>query len=97
MFYLLNSRYLLDRSLSVAAHLGNGYLPLCIGAVAVLQLLFTYRPPLQVTFTEAIALQIWPWLLAGGLAFFLAVEAEKLAIRSSTPLRRAVTAVKTGT
>ena len=47
VFYLLNSRYLLDSSLSVKAHLGNRYLPLCIGAVVVLQMLFTYAPPLQ--------------------------------------------------
>jgi hypothetical protein len=24
---------------------------------------------------------VWPWLLLGGLVFFLVVEAEKLAIR----------------
>jgi magnesium-transporting ATPase (P-type) len=97
VFYLLNSRYLLDSSLSITAHLGNRYLPLGIGAVVVLQLLFTYAPPLQVMFgNEAIPLRLWPWLLAGGLAFFLVVEAEKLAIRSSAPLRQAVTAVETG-
>ncbi len=98
VFYLLNSRYLIESSLSVTAHLGNRYLPLGIGAVVVLQLLFTYLPPLQAMFgNEAIPLRVWPWLLAGGLAFFLVVEAEKLAIRSSAPLRRAVTAVETGT
>jgi magnesium-transporting ATPase (P-type) len=98
VFYLLNSRYLLDSSLSVTAHLGNRYLPLGIGAVVVLQLLFTYAPPLQAMFgNEAIPLRIWPWLLAGGLAFFLVVEAEKLVIRSSAALRRAVTAAEAGT
>jgi magnesium-transporting ATPase (P-type) len=98
VFYLLNSRYLTDSSLSVTAHLGNRYLPLGIGAVAILQLLFTYAPPLQAMFgNEAIPLRVWPWLLAAGLVFFLVVEAEKLAIRSSAPLRRAVTAVETGT
>jgi magnesium-transporting ATPase (P-type) len=98
VFYLLNSRYLVDSSVSVTAHLGNRYLPLGIGAVVVLQLLFTYAPPLQAVFgNEAIPLRVWPWLLAGGLAFFLIVEAEKLAIRSSASLRRAVTAVETGT
>ena len=50
IFYLLNSRYRLDSSLSVRAHLGNKYLPLGIGAVVVLQLLFTYARPLQVLF-----------------------------------------------
>jgi magnesium-transporting ATPase (P-type) len=98
VFYLLNSRYLLDSSLSVRAHLGNKYLPLGIGAVVVLQLLFTYAPPLQYLFyNEAIPLRIWPWLFLAGLAFFLVVEVEKLIIRSSASLRSAVTAVEAGT
>ena len=41
VFYLLNSRYKLDSSLSVKAHLGNKYLAMGIGAVLILQLLFT--------------------------------------------------------
>jgi magnesium-transporting ATPase (P-type) len=97
VFYLLNSRYLLDSSLSFTAHLGNKYLPLGIAAVVILQLIFTYAPPLQAIFgNEAIPLWVWPWLLAAGLAFFLVVEAEKLVIRSSASLRRAVTAVEAG-
>ncbi|HEY2474483.1 MAG TPA: HAD-IC family P-type ATPase [Candidatus Cybelea sp.] len=98
VFYLLNSRYLLDSSLSLKAHTGNKYLPLGIAAVVILQLLFTYTPPFQALFgTEAIPLHIWPWLLAGGVAFFLVVEAEKFIIRSSGSLRRAITAVEAGT
>ena len=97
IFYLLNSRYLLDSSLSPKAHLDNGYLPLGIGAVIVLQLLFTYAPPLQRLFdNEAIPLWVWPLLVAGGVAFFLVVEMEKLIIRSSVSLRKAVTTVETG-
>jgi magnesium-transporting ATPase (P-type) len=97
VFYLLNSRYLLDSSLSLKAHLGNKYLPLGIGAVIILQLLFTYAPPLQVLFdNEAIPLWVWPRLFLGGLIFFLVVEAEKMIIRSSASLRSAVTAVEAG-
>ena len=84
VFYLLNSRYLLDSSLSLKAHMGNKYLPLGILAVVILQLLFTYTSPFQAMFgNEAIPLWVWPWLLAGGLVFFLVVEAEKFIIRSS--------------
>ncbi len=84
IFYLLNSRYKLDSSLSLKAHLGNQYLPLGIGAVVILQLLFTYAPPLQALFdTEAVPLRIWPWLFLGGLLFFLVVEVEKLVIRAA--------------
>ncbi len=98
VFYLLNSRYLLDSSLSLKAHAGNKYLPLGIGAVVILQLLFTYTLPFQALFgTEAIPLHVWPWLLGGGLIFFLVVEAEKLIIRSSNSLRKFVTAAEAGT
>ena len=97
VFYLLNSRYLLDSSFSLTAHTGNRYLPLGIGAVVILQLLFTYAPPFQAMFgNEPIPLWVWPWLLAGGLLFFAVVEAEKLIIRSSDTLRKAVTAVEAG-
>ncbi len=97
VFYLLNSRYLLDSSLSPTAHFGNKYLPLGIGAVVILQLLFTYTPPLQRLFdNEAIPLHVWPWLFVGGIVFFLVVELEKLIIRSVGSLRRTVTAVEAG-
>ena len=77
--------------------MGNRYLPLGIGAVVILQLLFTYAPPFQAMFgTEAVPLGVWPWLLAGGLLFFAIVEAEKLVIRTSHALRKAVTAVEAG-
>jgi magnesium-transporting ATPase (P-type) len=96
-FYLLNSRFLVDSSLSLYAHRGNRYLPMGIGAVVVLQLLFTYAPPLQALFgNQAVPLHVWPWLLAGGLVFFLVVEAEKLVIRSSPRLKSAVTSIEAG-
>jgi magnesium-transporting ATPase (P-type) len=98
VFYLLNSRYLLDSSLSVRAHLGNKYLPHGIGAVVLLQLLFTYAPPLQRLFdTQALPPSAWLWLLAGGFLFFLVVEVEKAIIRSTGSLRRTVSAVEAGT
>jgi magnesium-transporting ATPase (P-type) len=98
VFYLLNSRYLLDSSLSLKAHAGNRYLPFSVLAVVVLQLLFTYARPFQAIFgTEAIPLWVWPGLFAGGLVFFFVVETEKLIIRSSSSLRRTITAVEAGT
>jgi magnesium-transporting ATPase (P-type) len=91
IFYLLNSRYKFDSSLSPKAHLGNKYLTLGIGTVVILQLLFTYAPPFQYVFeVEAIPFWVWPWLVLGGLVFFLVVEAEKLIIRSSGSLRRTI-------
>ena len=46
---------------------------------------------------ESVPLWVWPWLLAGGLLFFLVVEAEKLIIRSSGSLRKVVVAMEAGT
>jgi magnesium-transporting ATPase (P-type) len=90
IFYLLNSRYKLESALSFKAHLGNNYLLVGIGAVVVLQLLFTYAPPFQTLFeTAAIPLWVWPWLVLGGVVFFLLVEAEKLVLRVSRPAKRA--------
>jgi hypothetical protein len=61
-------------------------------------LLFTYTTPFQAIFgNEAIPPHIWPWLLAGGLVFFLIVETEKFVIRSSNSLRKTITAVEAGT
>jgi magnesium-transporting ATPase (P-type) len=97
VFYLLNSRYLIDSSLSLKAHMGNRFLPYGVGAVVILQLLFTYAPPLQAMFgNEAVPPWAWPWLLLGGALFFLVVEAEKAIIRSSAPLRAAVVVIETG-
>jgi magnesium-transporting ATPase (P-type) len=82
VFYLLNSRYKMDSSFSLAAHRGNRYLSLGIGVVTVLQLIFTYAPPFQTLFnTQSMPLWIWPWLVVGGIAFFLIVETEKLILR----------------
>jgi magnesium-transporting ATPase (P-type) len=88
VFYLLNSRYLLDSSLSVRAHMGNPYLWYGIAGVAVLQLLFTYALPFHAVFdTEALPWSAWLWLVGGAFLFFLVVEVEKLIIRSNRVLR----------
>jgi magnesium-transporting ATPase (P-type) len=95
--YLLNSRYLIDSSLSLRAHMGNRFLPYGVLAVVILQLLFTYAPPFEATFgTAPLALGDWPWLLAGGVVFFLIVEAEKFVIRSSPAVRSRVSAAEEG-
>ena len=83
-----------NSSLSFGAHKGNPYLWYGIGAVVVLQLLFTYAPPFHAIFgNDSLPLWAWPWLIAGGVVFFLAVELEKLVIRSNPGLRRAATQV----
>ncbi len=83
IFYLLNSRHRTGSSLSLTDHVSNKTVPMGIGAVIVLQLLFTYFPPLQAVLgTEAMPFYLWPLLAAGGFLLFLVVEAEKAVMRS---------------
>lgn len=92
VFYLLNSRSLINSSLSVRAHMGNPYLWYGIVGVIVLQILFTYAPPFHAIFdTDALPLAAWLWLVVGAIVFFLVVEIEKLVIRSIPALRASVT------
>jgi magnesium-transporting ATPase (P-type) len=86
VMYLINSRFLLESSLTPAAFSGNRWVPISIGAVIVLQTLFTYFPPMQEIFgVEAVPFSVWRWLLLGGVIFFLVVELEKLVLRRMYP------------
>ena len=86
VFYLVNSRFLLDSCFSLRALTGNKWIPISIGGVIILQLLFTYAPFMQAIFgTEGLPLSIWGWLLLGGFAFFTLVELEKILIRWAFP------------
>jgi magnesium-transporting ATPase (P-type) len=90
--YLFNSRYLIDSSLSLRAHLGNPYLWYGVTGVMVLQLLFTYAPFMHAIFhTAPLPLQDWLWLISGALILFFVVEIEKRIIRTFPKLRAAVT------
>jgi magnesium-transporting ATPase (P-type) len=92
VIYLFNSRYLLDSSLSLRAHMGNSYLWYGVGTVVVLQLLFTYAMPFHAIFnTDALPWATWLGLLGGGILFFFVVEIEKFVIRSVPALRSIVT------
>jgi magnesium-transporting ATPase (P-type) len=80
--YLLNSRFLLDSSLSTRTLTGNKWVPISIGVIVVLQSLFTYAPFMQDIFgVAAVPLWVWKWLALGGVSLFLIVELEKAIIR----------------
>ena len=86
VFYLVNSRFLLDSCFSLRALTGNKWIPISIGGVIILQLPFTYAPFMQAIFgTEGLPLSIWGWLLLGGFVFFTLVELEKILIRWAFP------------
>ncbi len=81
-FYVVNSRFLFESSLSFKALTGNWLIPAAIGGVIVLQALFTYTPFMNSVFGSVpLSATIWTWLLLGGVMFFFIVELEKLLVR----------------
>ena len=78
IFYLFNSRYLHQTSLSRQGLLGSRAALITSAILLGLQLAFTYWPPLQrLMGTASISLACWGWFAAAGLAVFLLVELEK--------------------
>ena len=82
VFYLFNSRFLRESSLSFTRLFTNRVVWLAVGVLAVLQLVFVYAPFMHRLFGSA-ALELRHWLvpLGIGLAVFLLVEAEKAVFR----------------
>ena len=78
----MNSRSLTGSALSWRGLLGSRAVLIAIGAVALMQLAFTYLPPFQSLFAT-VALDPAEWWLVATLTvgLFLAVEAEKAIVR----------------
>ncbi len=78
IFYVFNCRRLLARSFSLEGLIGSRALLIAVGVVVVLQLAFTYAPPLQTLFgTGPLEAIQWAYVLGAGAAVFIIVEAEK--------------------
>ncbi len=78
IFYLFNSRYLYGSVLSWPGLFGNRYVLIAIGLMLLLQLVFTYLPPVQQLMgTAPISAGSWLILMLAGLAVLLLVELEK--------------------
>ncbi|MFV8836239.1 HAD-IC family P-type ATPase [Aquisalimonas sp. APHAB1-3] len=78
IFYLVSARFVRRPALAAGLMRGNPWVPGSIAAIVVLQLLFTYAPPLQLLFgSQALAPADWLRILAAGLTVFLLVELEK--------------------
>lgn len=79
IFYLFNSRFLTDSSLSLRRLLTNPVAWLAVAVLVVLQLLFVYAPFMNTLFgTSPMALRHWLPPLGAGLVVFLVVELEKM-------------------
>jgi magnesium-transporting ATPase (P-type) len=84
LFYLFNTRYLLEPSFGVRKVLRNRAALIAVAALLVFQGVFSYAPLLQTWFgTAGLAPTDWLWVAGAGLAVFLLVEVEKAVVRSS--------------
>jgi magnesium-transporting ATPase (P-type) len=82
-FYLLNARYFYRSVLSKTGLTGNPYIPLSIGIVLVMQVLFTYAGFMQVLFdTTGIDVLSWLRIVFVGALIFLIIEGEKFVLRN---------------
>ncbi len=82
VFYLFNSRYIVQSALNWEGFFGSRAVLIAIGILVVLQGLFTYAPPVQFLFgTTAIGLEEWGRILVFGVALLLLVELEKTVLR----------------
>jgi len=82
MFYLFNSRYMFASVLNREGLFGNPKVLLAIGVCLVLQLLFTYAPPMQQVFgSTGLGGAEWLRVLLAGLLLFCVAELEKAVIR----------------
>ncbi len=78
LLYLFNVRHFTRSALNLEAFTGNRVAMVVTGVLIVLQLAFTYAPPLQQIFaTEGLGWASWAVIVGLGIAKFLAVEAEK--------------------
>jgi magnesium-transporting ATPase (P-type) len=82
LFYLFNSRYILEPVLNRAGILGSRAVLIAVGVLVVLQGLFTYAPPMQFLFgTAALGWEEWGRILAFGVLLFVLVELEKALLK----------------
>jgi magnesium-transporting ATPase (P-type) len=78
ILYLFNVRHFTKSALNVEAFTGNRIAIIVTGLLILLQLAFTYAPPLQQVFaTEGLGFASWAVIVGLAAAKFLAVEAEK--------------------
>ena len=82
MFYLFNVRHFTAHAFHGEILRGNPQAPLMVGLLVVLQLAFSYAPPLQSLFhTASLDVAAWAAIVSAGGLVFLCVEAEKLLLR----------------
>ncbi|MFC7367850.1 MULTISPECIES: HAD-IC family P-type ATPase [Vreelandella] len=80
--YLINSRFLINSTLSFAGIFGSRPVWIAIMMVMLLQMAFTYLPFMQLIFgSEGLSLEHWLAIVMGSLVIYLLIEAEKMVWR----------------
>ncbi len=84
IFYLFNSRFILEPVLNRHGLLENRYVLLAVGLLIIFQLGFTYLPTMQSLFgTTALDLKTWGIIVLVASSVLWLVELEKLAVKRS--------------
>lgn len=84
IFYLFSVRHLTSPSYTPSGLAGNPIAVIAVGVIVLLQLLFTYAPPMEHFFgTAPIDGQAWIRILGVGMVIFVVVEFEKFVLRQN--------------
>lgn len=82
VFYLFNTRYLRRSVLSVKGLFGNRYVLIAVAATIVIQIGFTYAPPMQHIFgTAPLTWKNWIFIVMVASSVFIFVELEKILLK----------------
>ncbi|MFC3607025.1 cation-transporting P-type ATPase [Stutzerimonas tarimensis] len=82
MFYLISTRYLFASVLNRQGLLGNRWVLVSLAACGLLQLLYTYAPPMQQLFGSAgLSAEEWLRVVLAGAVVLVGAETEKWLIR----------------
>ncbi|NYS60897.1 cation-translocating P-type ATPase [Vreelandella salicampi] len=77
--YLINSRFLINSTLSLSGVFGSSPVWIAIIMIMLLQMAFTYLPFMQLIFgSEGLALSHWSAIFIGSILIYLIIEAEKI-------------------
>ncbi len=89
IFYLFNTRFILDTAFCRQGLIGNVYVLIAIAVLIVFQACFTYLPFMQVLFgTTALEFDVWLRIVIVASSVLFLVELEKYCLSKikSSPL-----------
>jgi potassium/sodium efflux P-type ATPase len=95
IFYLFTTRHLKAGVLNREGLLGNRYVLMSIAAVLLLQLMYTYAPPLQLFFrSESLGIDSWMRIVLFSSSALFLVELDKFAYRNRQQKTAALDALR---